>query len=479
MKSLLIAIAVLVVIAAAVAAYVVMTHRGGGAAAPSATRSPTATATGSSGVVKAGSLSGCGAPAVAVVYAEGQEKLAEKMAELLSKQVKGDVPPGTRFCVVPVAGAPGLGEARVLPLILVDASNVSGRLARTLLNTSIVDGWRPVRYDVDAVFAVQVAYHYQLKERPLYHYKAELVIVQGHLNITRADVNAIRNDKAFLDLVAAVAATGISNVTEAEPGNVPLPRGAALPTLLYHSSQNLSDGVPSLRNIGDGYYTLTSVDYSRVLLGRGYVEAREVPGNPPLAMLAERPSIGRGSIGIAVFEDFMCPFCARFYNETMPYLLGLARQGKVRIYFLDLLIHANVEQVVRLHRLLDCYYAETHNSTGYLEAVEEIYRVVWRDMNLIQSGKAGTDRLTKDLDRLYSELRERLNASTECPEAQAALGLGDSLAKLYGVRGTPGFLAWRNGTGFVVVTEGFRAKQFFQKLVTELEKAPASSQKKG
>ena len=332
---------------------------------------------------------------------------------------------------------------------------------------------------MDAVFAVQVAYHYQLKERPLYHYKAELVIVQGHLNITRADVNAIRNDKAFLDLVAAVAATGISNVTEAEPGSVPLPRGAALPTLLYHSSQNLSDGVPSLRNIGDGYYTLTSVDYSRVLLGRGYVEAREVPGNPPLAMLAERPSIGRGSIGIAVFEDFMCPFCARFYNETMPYLLGLARQGKVRIYFLDLLIHANVEQVVRLHRLLDCYYAETHNSTGYLEAVEEIYRVVWRDMNLIQSGKAGTDRLTKDLDRLYSELRERLNASTECPEAQAALGLGDSLAKLYGVRGTPGFLAWRNGTGFVVVTEGFRAKQFFQKLVTELEKAPASSQKEG
>ncbi len=477
MKSLTLAVAVLVVIAAAVAAYAVISHRGGAsqAAATSPASTPQATSAGGGSVARAGSLSDCGSPAVAVVYAEGQEQLAEKMAELLSQQVKGDVPPGTRFCVVPVAGAPGLREARVLPLILVKASNVSGRLAKTLLNTSIVDGWRPVRYDVDAVFAVQVAYHYRLKERPLYHYKAELVVVQGHIPVTRADVKAIERDKAFLDLVAAVAATGISNVTEAEPGSVPLPRGAALPTLLYHSNQNLSAGVPSLKSLGDGYYTLTSVDYSRVLLGRGYVEAREVPVNPPLALLASRPSVGKGSVGIAIFEDFMCPFCARLYNETMPYLLQLAEQGKVRIYFLDLLIHANVKQVVELHRLLDCYYARTHNSTGYLHAVEEIYRVVWRDMSLIQSRRAGTDKLLRDLDNLYKELSKRLNASPDCPEATSALGLGDSLAKLYGIRGTPGFLAWRNGTGFVVVTEGFRTKQFFQKLVAELENAPAAT----
>ena len=462
----------MVVAVAAAAAYMLVWGGGspGQQAASTASGASTSPA-GAKGVVKADSLSACSPPAVAVVYAEGQERLAEKMAELLAQQVKGDLPAGARFCVVPAGAAPGLRDARVLPLIVVDASNVSGRLAKTLLNTSIVDGWRPVRYDVDAVFAVQVAYHYRLKERPRYRYNASLVVVQGHLPLTRADVEAIKRDRAFLDLVEAVAATGISNVTEVGPGDAPLPRGTALPTLLYRSSQDLAEGVASLRSLGNGYYMLTSVDYSRVLLGRGYVEAREVPGKPPLALLSSRPSVGGGDVGIAVFEDFMCPYCARLYNETMPYLLELAKQGKVRIYFLDLLIHANVKQVVELHKLLDCYYAKTHNSTGYLDAVERIYRLVWRDMNLIQSGKANTNELINDLDKLYKELSKKLNATTDCREAQSALGLGDSLAKLYGITGTPGFIAWRNGTGFVVVTEGFRTKQFFQKLVEELEAA--------
>jgi hypothetical protein len=468
MKRTLAAVLAIVVVAAAAAAYLLAGHSNSGQAQSATSQPPSGQAGGSAaGVEKLSSLQQCSGDAVAVVYAEGQEALAEKIAELLRQQLNGHVPGDTRFCTVP-ASASGLEGARVLPLILVRAGNVSSRLGQLLLNKTIVDGFRPVRYDVDAVFAARVALQFNLP-LPRYSVTAEALLVEPKAGVAYLDPTALEKDKQFMALTEAVFAANITSVGEADSIPQGLPYDTR-PALVLRSSGDLTDGNPAVEALGDRLYAAKQIDFAKVFLQRGLAEAIEVERSAEelgLAKEAEKhPTLGSGPVHIAVFEDFMCPFCAKFYNETFPRLEGLAEEGKVTIHFLDLIVHQQGPSP-RLHRLLACYYAKTRDSKGYVEAVKQIYRVLWRDLQRLQKGEINETALNSDYEKLYQELSKKLGATGNCTEA-GIVTEPTRLAMKLGLTGTPSFAAWRSGSGYVVLAEGFRSKDFFEKLVAEL-----------
>jgi len=463
----LVAAAAVLVAAVAAAAYLLLAGGGG----VQAGTTPTQTAPGSTqatGIVKAASLDECrGDSVVAVVYGDGQEKLAEKIAELLAQQLAGELPPGTVYCVAPAA-ASGLEEARVLPLILVKATDVGARLEQLLLNTTLAGGFRPVRYDVDAVFAVQVAQQFNLP-RPVYGVTADLVIVEPRAEVARLDPASLEKQKPLLELIEAVFAAKIARI---EAGDVQGFTRDTRPGLVARSSADLAEGNPALRRIGDGLYEARDIDFARVFMQRGLVEAIEYEKSADelglAAAAAKHPTIGSGSMHIAVFEDLMCPFCARFYNETFPVLEQLAEEGKLSIHLMDLIVHQQ-GVVPKLHRLLLCYYLESGDAQGYLEAVKEVYSLLLRDMEKLQRGEIDEAKLTDDYNKLYEDLMKRLGADPNCSEAAKLIAESTRVAQRLGITGTPGFAAWRDGGENVVVTEGFRTAEFFERLIRDLQ----------
>jgi len=471
-KTKLAVIAAIVIVAAA-AAYLFLAHRGAPAAtatAPATEAGQTTASTNSSAsIVNADSLDDCeGDNVVVVVYAEGQEKLAEKIASLLQQQLAGHVPQGTVFCTAP-AGSSGLADARVLPLILVKASNTSAKLEQLLLNETIVDGYRPIRYDVDAVFAVQVAARFGLP-KPVYNAEAEAVIVEPQAAVARLEPEQLQAQRQLLELVEAVFAAKITRVTAAD--TVEGFSRDTRPGLVLRSSVDLTDGDPAVARIGDNLYEAREIDFARVFMQRGLVEAIEYEKSADeldLVEAAERhPAIGSGPVHVAVFEDFMCPFCAKFYNETLPWLEQQAARGVLTLHFMDLIVHQQ-GVVPKLHRLLLCYFIETHDAEGYVDAVKEIYRLLLVDLEKLQKEEINETALLKDYDMLYEKLREKLGIDENCTEAPKLITESTRIAQKLGLTGTPSFAAWREGGNYVIVTEGFRTQQFFEKLLDSLK----------
>ena len=127
-------------------------------------------------------------PAVAIVYADGQEKLADALKKYLEVQLAGHIN-GARYCTVE---ASKLGvEFRVYPVILVRAQNTSSQLASILLNTTVKGGWRPVRLDYTAAFAAQLAVQRGGKG-PVYRDTATLLVVDGSTPFTKVNVSALK-----------------------------------------------------------------------------------------------------------------------------------------------------------------------------------------------------------------------------------------------------------------------------------------------
>jgi len=461
-------IAAAAIIAAVVfaAAFLALSRHGGSSGAEN-TPSVNATA---AGVRKAHSIQDCGGGDVlAVVYANGQEKLAEKIAGLLAQQLRGHLPSDTGYCIAP-AGASGLGDARVLPLILIRASNVSAKLRGLLLNKTVAGGFHPVRYDVDAVFAVRVALQYRLPQ-PVYNAKTVLVITEPRSAVARLNPATLEKQKQLLSLIEAVAAAKIERV--AALGNVSNKLHNTRPNLVFMSSSDLSDGDPALQAIGKNLYEARQIDFARVFMQRGLTEAMEIEESADALGLsrvaAEHPTIGSGETHLAIFEDFMCPFCARFYRDTLPTLEKLAKQGSLEIHFMDLIVHRQ-GVVPKLHRLLLCYYLETGNATGYLEAAKKVYTLLYTDLQKLQQRKINETTLVTDYDKLYQELEKQLGASPNCTKADGLLAASQRTAAKLGITGTPGFAAWRNGSNYVIVTEGYRTATFFNRLLESLEK---------
>ena len=423
------------------------------------------------GSPQAGSAAGGGAsgwdacgqgPAVAVVYAPGQEELAAAIKSLLERQLAGAVPNGTRYCTVD-ASRVGLLDARVLPLILVRGEARDPRLEEILLNTTLGPGFRPVAYDVAAMFALQVSMA-RGAPGPRYGVSASLYIVQGHYNVTSVDTAAVERDRRLLSILSAAFAANITGVEAVPPGQAPgelVGRAEVLPAVFVKSNVDLAEGTLNIEEAAPGFYRYRRGGVEQLLTRPGLLEAWELL-NATLPPVEGHPAIGGSQIHIAIFEDFMCPFCARFYNATFPFLEEQAAKGRVTLHFMDLVVHQSVRP---LHVKLLCLYHATHNASLYISYVKKLYRGLlearsFRDFN-------------NTLASIEREVSERLG-DAQCPDAEQAVMMSTQWALGHGIEGTPGFVAWREGSKTLIVAVGydeqrrFHDKTFFENLIEEL-----------
>ncbi|BES81791.1 DsbA family protein [Pyrodictium abyssi] len=403
----------------------------------------------------------CGSgPAVLVVYKKGQEDLAMLVEELLKRQLVDHLPQGTRFCRA-TAGDTGLTGLRVYPAILVRAENVSAMLSSALLNETVGGEWRPMRYDYTAAFETQIALQFGLP-LPVYQYRARLLVVEGSTPLATIDQAALEPGSRIMALLSAVF---VANITGVEYTKEP-PAGAnpsSLPAAYAVSSDPLDQGVPGVQRLGDNVYASTDIDLAEVFLQLGVAKAVEKTGAPP--GIEGHPAIGSGRMHIAIYEDFACPYCAEFYNKTFPAIKEMIDSGQVTFHIVDLIVHLN-ENVTKLHKLLLCYYNATGDPGAYLDEAIRIYSEVaklYRDANI-----TSTAEFYNRIGAILEEEKARLGVDPDC-EAAALVDKATHDAAQAGLRGTPSFAIWVEGSDRVLYITGYRDAEFFKQLVESLQ----------
>ncbi|ABM80039.1 DsbA family protein [Hyperthermus butylicus] len=396
-------------------------------------------------------------PAVAVVYVDGQEKLAEELKRYLELQLAGHIS-GARYCTIEASKFGD--EFRVYPVILVKAQNISSQLASILLNTTVKDGWRPVRLDYTAAFAAQIAVQLGVKG-PVYRNTATLLVVDGSTPFTKVNVSALKQlimeNERYHVLFSAIFTANITDVkvVEEPPDGVePVVR----PAFYAVSQADLSEGAPALREVAPSIYE-TDVNIAAMIAGSPVLDAfesRELPKG-----LEAHPSLGSGPVHIAIFEDFACPYCALFYKTVFPGIEKYIENNTVTFHVLDLIIHNN-ENVVRIHKLLLCYYNATGNSEVYLEEARRIYSEL---MIYASEPVTGNKTFYDRLGEIAAELASSLNASADC-SAASLVDESTREALRLGLTGTPSFAVWSENSSTVIYFVGYRPLDYFRELIT-------------
>ncbi|AAL64811.1 thioredoxin domain-containing protein [Pyrobaculum aerophilum] len=151
-------------------------------------------------------------------------------------------------------------------------------------------------------------------------------------------------------------------------------------------------------------------------------------------------SFGKTDAPITIIElyDLHCPFCAIAHERLDPLYRELLNSGKLRLVFLDLIVHPDALQA---HQYLHCAYRQLGNKT--YDLITQLYRLLAEDevngpgkqLELLQQYKCGDMPSKSDFDNAVNALLKAL--------AQK----GVSISQL----GTPTFIIIKNGTVNVVV----------------------------
>lgn len=412
-------------------------------------------------------LGACGkGPALAVVYGPGQERLAEQLVKLLRSQLASDLPRDTRYCSVSADTLQT--KLRVLPAILVRADNVSERLTKIIDYSTSIEGFHPVRYDVVSVFAYQVAINTALPT-PTYNVEATLVVVQGSIPEARVDVEKLKENKRVMDMLAALFAAKITDVKEvsAEEAEAMGINLDVRPMVVAYSREDLTQGTESIVRLTSNYYGLESADLRKTILyvftSQGLTRAFETING--VINVSGYPSVGSGPVHIVVFEDFACPYCARFYREVMPEINKMVSDGKVTLHVMDLVVHKEVE---KLHILLYCYYNKTGNGEAYLEYAKRVH--TWFEKLMSEYQQTGNaSLLTSGFEELAKQLEQELGVKyNECEWVKQVVEKSTQEALSRGLTGTPSFVVWREDNSIAYYVIGFRDASFFKTIVDRL-----------
>jgi protein-disulfide isomerase len=409
-------------------------------------------------------LENCGSsgPALAVVYAEGQERLADLVASLLEHSL-GQQVSGLQVCKA-LDKDLSLG-LRAYPALLVRGSGFPPDIMRLVLNETVVEGFRPIAYEVASAFVTQVSGLQPGLPQPLYTASGTAVVVQGRLPPAKVNSTELNNER-ILRLISALYA---ANITEVKIVDEP-PEGLnarQYPALYVESSYNLEEGTLNVNRFSEGKYAVDDIGFGEMLMSLGVIEAYEVKVDEPL--FPERyPALGSGSVHVIVYEDYACPYCARLYRDTMPMLVELASQGKIMLHFADLIVHNN--DVVRgLHTLALCRFLSTGDAQEYYTLSRRIYSYVDELYSRISSGNISSQaQFYSELDKLLSQLGEELGAG-DCSDAEALMSRSEEIASHYGFGGTPTVVVWVDGSDRALVVAGYRGPDFFTKLLSSLK----------
>jgi protein-disulfide isomerase len=172
------------------------------------------------------------------------------------------------------------------------------------------------------------------------------------------------------------------------------------------------------------------------------------------------PVIGNldAPITIIEFSDFQCPFCARFYTQTLPLIYEeYIDQGKVKLVFRDYPI-----QSIHPNAVPASVASECANEQGKFKEMHDI---------LFASQNEWNKQETVDALSLFSQYATEIQLEQETFDSCLTSGkyieeikkdLDDG--KEYGVTGTPGFFIGNDQIGYVKLS-GAQPFDSFKKII--------------
>ena len=172
------------------------------------------------------------------------------------------------------------------------------------------------------------------------------------------------------------------------------------------------------------------------------------------------PVIGNPDAPITIieFSDFQCPFCARFYTQTLPLIYEeYIDQGKVKLVFRDFPI-----QSIHPNAVPAAVASECANEQGKFKEMHDI---------LFDNQNQWSRQETVDALSLFSQYATEIQLEQETFDS--CLTSGKYIEEIqkdlvdgqkYGVTGTPGFFIGNDQIGYVQI-KGAQPFDIFKKVI--------------
>lgn len=162
-------------------------------------------------------------------------------------------------------------------------------------------------------------------------------------------------------------------------------------------------------------------------------------------------------ITLVEFSDFQCPFCARFYEQTLPSIEeNFVNTGKVKIVFRDFPIPNIHPNALSAHVAAECA-----NIQGKFWQYHDILFSRQQEWNKLENPQAiekfSTYAQELDMDPSFNSCMQ-----SQQPLAEISHDMED--AKKYGSTGTPSFFVGNEKLGFVKI-EGAKPYEVFSNLI--------------
>jgi len=172
------------------------------------------------------------------------------------------------------------------------------------------------------------------------------------------------------------------------------------------------------------------------------------------------PIIGNPDAPITIieFSDFQCPFCARFYSQTLPLIYEeYIEPGKVKLVFRDYPI-----QSIHPNAVPAAVASECANEQGKFKEMHDM---------LFEKQNGWNNQETEDALSLFSQYATKIQLDQE--RFDSCLISGKYMEEIkkdfddgqnYGVTGTPGFFVGNDQIGYVQI-KGAQPFESFKKII--------------
>jgi hypothetical protein len=226
------------------------------------------------------------------------------------------------------------------------------------------------------------------------------------------------------------------------------------PVIAVYTHANLFEApiAQQLFNYSEGYYILKEVWTTQILATLlnyyGIAPYQDVAifsetMKEPLVLPNETPVIGSPTAKyyLVIYEDAYCPYCARFYADSLPSIEEKVRDGTIALVLKNFVVHS---EAWIIHRNITAMYIATRNATTVLNIMKNIY-------SLINRGIHPSPDYVKELIRNITGY-ESFNVNIDDVE-KVMLRDGEEGAS-YRIFGTPGFVIWSKEKNYGVVIVG-------------------------
>ena len=175
------------------------------------------------------------------------------------------------------------------------------------------------------------------------------------------------------------------------------------------------------------------------------------------------PVLGSSDAPVTIieFSDFQCPFCARFYSETLPSLKSeYIDTGKAKLVYRDFPIQNIHPNAVAAAVASEC----AHDQNQYWEFHDILFENMGLWSGLDSVGAVSTfGAYAADIGLDTDTFNECLESGEHIPEVAADYSDGIS----YGVQGTPAFFVGNDRVGYFSLS-GAQPFSSFQSVIDQI-----------